>query len=197
MISNIFILGILSDSTIKDQSKSIQIEPNITVTNTTDTIDVETVKDDADKACTKSEFKVVDKCRHRVDIDLKHDKQMECESTFGGEEVCTLFCACAGSLFRGKKEHYTNIICPRKSDENTTRVAVSMKKLTSRSKIPCKGMLHMSHSKFYMYCETNALKLVSFFFFMHFCPGTTTTHAGSINSDLQRGLDRRLRHTQH
>ena len=30
-----------------------------------------------------------------------------------------------------------------------------------------------------------------------FCPGTMTTHAESINSDLQRGLDRRLRHTQH
>ena len=24
-------------------------------------------------------------------------------------------------------------------------------------------------------------------FFMHFCPGTITTHAESINSDLQRG----------
>ena len=32
-------------------------------------------------------------------------------------------------------------------------------------------------------------------FFMHFCPGTKTIHADSINSDLQRGLDRRLRHT--
>ena len=32
-------------------------------------------------------------------------------------------------------------------------------------------------------------------FFMHFCPGTMTTHAESINSDLQRGLGRRLRHT--
>ena len=35
------------------------------------------------------------------------------------------------------------------------------------------------------------------FFFMNFCPGTMTTHAESINSDLQRGLDRRLQHTQH
>ena len=34
-------------------------------------------------------------------------------------------------------------------------------------------------------------------FFMHFCPGTITTHAESINSDLQRGLDRRLQHIQH
>ena len=34
-------------------------------------------------------------------------------------------------------------------------------------------------------------------FLMHFCPGTMTTHAESINSDLQRGLDRRFRHTQH
>ena len=32
--------------------------------------------------------------------------------------------------------------------------------------------------------------------FMHFCLGMTT-HAESIKSDLQRGLDRRLRHTQH
>ena len=31
--------------------------------------------------------------------------------------------------------------------------------------------------------------------FMHFSPGTMTTHAESINSDLQRGLDRHLRHT--
>ena len=30
---------------------------------------------------------------------------------------------------------------------------------------------------------------------MHFCPWTITTQAESINSDLQRGLDRRLRHT--
>ena len=28
-----------------------------------------------------------------------------------------------------------------------------------------------------------------------FCPETMKTHAESINSDLQRGLDRRLRHT--
>ena len=34
-------------------------------------------------------------------------------------------------------------------------------------------------------------------FFMHYSPGTMTTYAESINSDLQRGLDRRLRHTQH
>ena len=32
---------------------------------------------------------------------------------------------------------------------------------------------------------------------MHFYPGTMTTHAESINSDLQRGLDRHLRHTQY
>ena len=32
---------------------------------------------------------------------------------------------------------------------------------------------------------------------MHFYPGTITTRAASIDSDLQRGLDRRLRHTQH
>ena len=32
---------------------------------------------------------------------------------------------------------------------------------------------------------------------MHFCPRTMTTHAESINSDLQRELDRRLRHIQH
>ena len=31
---------------------------------------------------------------------------------------------------------------------------------------------------------------------MHFCPGTITTHAESINSDLLHGLDRRLRHIQ-
>ena len=34
-----------------------------------------------------------------------------------------------------------------------------------------------------------------FYFIMHFCPGSITTHAESINSDLQRGLDIRLRHT--
>ena len=35
-----------------------------------------------------------------------------------------------------------------------------------------------------------------FYFIIYFCPGTIT-HAESINSDLQRGLDRRLRHIQH
>ena len=38
--------------------------------------------------------------------------------------------------------------------------------------------------------------ILFYFFYMHFCPGTIT-HAESINSDLQRGLDRRLRHIQH
>ena len=32
-------------------------------------------------------------------------------------------------------------------------------------------------------------------FLMHFCPGTITIQAESIDSDLQRGLERRLRHT--
>ena len=44
---------------------------------------------------------------------------------------------------------------------------------------------------------TVTLTFFYFFLFMRFCPGTITTHAESINSDLQRGLDRRLRHTQH
>ena len=35
-----------------------------------------------------------------------------------------------------------------------------------------------------------------YYLFMHFCPGTMTTHAESIYSDLQRGLTRRLQHTQ-
>ena len=35
------------------------------------------------------------------------------------------------------------------------------------------------------------------YLFMDLCPGTMTTHTESINSDLQRGLDTRLRHTQH
>ena len=38
---------------------------------------------------------------------------------------------------------------------------------------------------------------VFFFYLCIFYPGTMTTHAESINSDLQRGLDRHLRHTQH
>ena len=41
------------------------------------------------------------------------------------------------------------------------------------------------------------LFFIFYFLFMHFCPGTITTHAESINSDLLRGLDRRLRHIQH
>ena len=32
---------------------------------------------------------------------------------------------------------------------------------------------------------------------MHFCPGAMTAQAESINSDLQRELDRRLRHTHN
>ena len=43
----------------------------------------------------------------------------------------------------------------------------------------------------------NELQINIVIFFMQFCPGTVTTHAESINSDLQRGLDRRLRRTQH
>ena len=36
--------------------------------------------------------------------------------------------------------------------------------------------------------------IIGHIFLCIFCPGTVTTHAESINSDLQRGLDRRLRH---
>ena len=49
-------------------------------------------------------------------------------------------------------------------------------------------------------CDETGLYYKMFFvfvFFMHFCLGMMTTHTESINSDLQRGLDRRLRHTQH
>ena len=45
--------------------------------------------------------------------------------------------------------------------------------------------------------EITSKYIYIYFLFMHFCPGTITTHAESINSDLQRGLDRRLRHIQH
>ena len=45
--------------------------------------------------------------------------------------------------------------------------------------------------------ENNLSNVFNFFLYMHFCSGTMTTHAQSINSDLQRGLERRLRHTQH
>ena len=41
------------------------------------------------------------------------------------------------------------------------------------------------------------LFLLLFIYFCILCPGTMTTHAESISSDLQRGLDRRLRHKQH
>ena len=49
------------------------------------------------------------------------------------------------------------------------------------------------------YVQTNngTYDQLNMHFFMHFCPGAITTHAESINSDLQRGLDRRLRHIQH
>ena len=45
--------------------------------------------------------------------------------------------------------------------------------------------------------EHPVVHLLTLHFFMHFCPGTMTTQAESINSDLPHGLDRRLRHTQH
>ena len=38
---------------------------------------------------------------------------------------------------------------------------------------------------------------IATFIYMHCCPGTMTTHAESINSDLQPGLDSRLRNIQH
>ena len=38
---------------------------------------------------------------------------------------------------------------------------------------------------------------IFYFFIYAFLSRTMTTHAESINSDIQRGLDRHLRHTQH
>ena len=44
----------------------------------------------------------------------------------------------------------------------------------------------------------NPQHTIFFIFFIYaFLSRTMTTHAESINSDLQRGLDRHLRHTQH
>ena len=58
------------------------------------------------------------------------------------------------------------------------------------------GVLHLEHLLLsYSFVVFFCLFLLCFF--MHFCPGAMTTHAESINSDLQRGLERRLRHTQH
>ena len=45
--------------------------------------------------------------------------------------------------------------------------------------------------------KPSCIDIILFLLFMHFCPGTMTTHAESINSDLQRGLEKRLPHTQH
>ena len=44
---------------------------------------------------------------------------------------------------------------------------------------------------------SSVMTLVDTFFLWIFCPETITTHAESSNSDLQRGLDRQLQHTQH
>ena len=55
-------------------------------------------------------------------------------------------------------------------------------------KVQKMGGLH-PHTILFVYCSVRAL------FCMHLCPGTMTTQTGSINSDLQPGLDRRLRHT--
>ena len=48
-------------------------------------------------------------------------------------------------------------------------------------------------------CCSFCYKRISEYFYVYafLCPGTMTTHAESINSDLQRELDRRLRHAQH
>ena len=45
--------------------------------------------------------------------------------------------------------------------------------------------------------ESASSEPASRYFLMHFCPGTMAAHAEPINSDLQRGLGRRLRYTQH
>ena len=55
--------------------------------------------------------------------------------------------------------------------------------------LPCQQFDYMKYKK-YVY---GILSYASFF--MHFSPGAMTTHAESINSNLQRGLDRGLRHT--
>lgn len=129
--------GILTEDTIKDESKTIQIEPTVTVVGTSDFIDEETTKDDIKDECPKKQFKILDKCRHRFYINILHDKKIECESKFSGEEVCSLFCAQAGSLLRGKKESYTEVICSANSDENTTRDSEAVDALAKNSRNFC------------------------------------------------------------
>ena len=54
----------------------------------------------------------------------------------------------------------------------------------------------IAYEHFYLAPSFHCTSFRGNFFYAFFCPGTMTTHAESINSDLQRGLDRRLRHTQ-
>ena len=62
----------------------------------------------------------------------------------------------------------------------------------------CLRFLWWSNGDLNAECQTYQMKVHIFFsFLMHVCPGALTTHAESNNSDLQRKLDRRLRHIQH
>ena len=57
--------------------------------------------------------------------------------------------------------------------------------------------IYSSSSLYYRQHVEGFFILFLVFYLCIFCPGTMTTDAESINSDLQRGLDLRLRHTQH
>ena len=78
---------------------------------------------------------------------------------------------------------FLNFSCLLSNDVTANIFKLELKQLVQNTIIPHKSIVENP--------------LVFFVFFTHFCPGTITTHAVSINSDLQRGLDRRLRHTQH
>ena len=78
------------------------------------------------------------------------------------------------------REHFDVIIVPRLLMQQCMKVV-----LRNREMVPSLMAIH----------RVLQVILPTFFYAFFLCPGTMKTHAESINSDLQRGLARRLRHT--
>ena len=87
------------------------------------------------------------------------------------------------------------ILTNRKHSENPTTINLIF--TNQKNSVQNTTALEVGLSDFHKLILTVLKARFFLFFLMQFCPGTMTTHAKSINSDLQRGLERRLRHTQH
>ena len=115
-----------------------------------DTREVAKENVDADVDATESQkqpcssFGTVDLCQHRMEIDLT-DKDIECVTTFGGKEACTMSCLYENHLLSNKEISVQRPMCPSGSGRETRRTSSVYDFFNKEKDKICKGKRMFTH----------------------------------------------------